>query len=150
MKDRALKPKKGRVKAQVKAVRANKAANNPFELAPAVRRHASDERVAMACCALLSAFHDVFDREPTPPPFRRALADAGTLAALEEVLEQHEQNPTIGFATKWALKVGQEAAAASADPQRAEERLAAKENSGGDQQNRARARRGRQKGVGAA
>ena len=39
MKDRALKPKKGRVKAQVKAVRANKAANNPFELAPAVRRH---------------------------------------------------------------------------------------------------------------
>ena len=104
----------------------------------------------MACCALLSAFHDVFDREPTPPPFRRALADAGTLAALEEVLEQHEQNPTIGFATKWALKVGQEAAAASADPQRAEERLAAKENSGGDQQNRARARRGRQKGVGAA
>ena len=116
----------------------------------ALRRHASDERVAIACCALLSAFHDVFDREPTPLPFRRALADAGTLAALEEVLEQHAHNPTIGFATKWALKVGQEAAAVSADPQRAEERLAAKENQGGDQHNRARDRRGRRKGAGAA
>lgn len=116
----------------------------------ALRRHASDERVAIACCALLSAFHDVFDREPTPLPFRRALADASTLAALEEVLEQHAHNPTIGFATKWALKVGQEAASVSADPQRAEERLAAKENRGGDQHNRARDRRGRQKGAGPA
>ena len=120
----------------------------------ALRRHASDERVAIACCALLSAFHDVFDREPTPLPFRRALADAGTLAALEEVLEQHAHNPTIGFATKWALKVGQEAAAASAEPARPAGRATPKENRGGAQQNRAgagpRDRRGRQKGAGPA
>ena len=39
MKDPTLKAKKGRVKAQVKAVLANKAAHNHFELAPAQRRH---------------------------------------------------------------------------------------------------------------
>lgn len=39
MKDPVLKAKKGRVKAQIKAVAANKAAHNHFELAPAVRRH---------------------------------------------------------------------------------------------------------------
>ena len=39
MKDPTLKVKKGRVKEQVKAVRAGKAAHNHFELAPAVRRH---------------------------------------------------------------------------------------------------------------
>ena len=39
MKDPTTKAKKGRVKEQVKAVRAGKAAHNHFELAPAMRRH---------------------------------------------------------------------------------------------------------------
>ena len=83
----------------------------------ALARHASHEGVASACCALLAAFHDVFDTgEPMPVLFRLALADPATRDALKQVKELHAHDPTIGFATKWALKVGKAAAAGGTAP----------------------------------